>query len=124
MPKKTKEALSRLSEAHARMHLRNVATEEDAKVALAVFKHWRSENNVHDETEFHSSVPQQKMIVDREIRKIITSICYEKGQAMIEEIYDKANQKGITPKSVDDIIAKLRQGGVLFSPSNDVYSFA
>ena len=118
------EALSRLSEAHARMHLRNIATEDDAKVALAVFKHWRSENNVNDETAFHSKVPQQKMIIDREIRKIITSICYEKGQAMIEEIYDQANKKGITPNAVDDIVGKLRQGGILFSPSNDVYSFA
>jgi DNA replicative helicase MCM subunit Mcm2 (Cdc46/Mcm family) len=64
------------------------------------------------------------MIIDREIRKIITSICYEKGQAMIEEIYDQANKKGITPNAVDDIVGKLRQGGILFSPSNDVYSFA
>ena len=39
------------------------------------------------------SVPQQKMIVDREIRKIITSICYEKGQAMIEEIYDQGKSE-------------------------------
>ena len=46
------EALIRLTEAHARMFLREDATAEDAKVALAVFKHWREESGIEDESEF------------------------------------------------------------------------
>ena len=38
------EALIRLTEAHARMHLKQVADETDANVALAVYKHWRDDS--------------------------------------------------------------------------------
>ena len=44
------EALIRLTEAHARMHLQEVATVENAKVALAVFRHWREESGIEDES--------------------------------------------------------------------------
>ena len=50
------EALIRLTEAHARMHLQEVATVENAKVALAVFRHWREESGIEDESELHSGV--------------------------------------------------------------------
>ena len=50
------EALIRLAEAHARMHLREEANLDDAKTALAVFKHWREESAIEDESELYSGV--------------------------------------------------------------------
>jgi DNA replicative helicase MCM subunit Mcm2 (Cdc46/Mcm family) len=118
------EALSRLAEAHARMHLRDIGTEKDAKVAIAVFKHWRSEGNVEDESEFHSSRAAKRISPDKVVRQIITRLCEEKGEASIEEIYEASEKKEIKPFEVDRIISKLRQGGLLFSPREGAYSFA
>ena len=118
------EALSRLAEAHARMHLRDIGTEIDAKVAIAVFRHWRSEGNVEDESEFHSSRAAKRISPDKVVRKIITKLCEDKGEASIEEIYEAANKKEIEQFEVDRIISKLRQGGLLFSPREGAYSFA
>ena len=118
------EALSRLAEAHARMHLRDIGTEKDARVAIAVFKHWRSEGNIEDESEFHSSRAAKRINPDKVVRQIITKLCEEKGEALIEEIYDASKKKEIKPFEVDRIIGKLRQGGLLFSPRDGAYSFA
>ena len=118
------EALSRLAEAHARMHLRDIGTEKDARVAIAVFKHWRSEGNIEDESEFHSSRAAKRINPDKVVRQIITKLCEEKGEALIEEIYDASKKKEIKPFEVDRIIGKLRQGGILFSPRDGAYSFA
>jgi DNA replicative helicase MCM subunit Mcm2 (Cdc46/Mcm family) len=118
------EALSRLSEAHARMHLRNIGTAEDAKVAIAVFKHWRTEGNVGDESEFHSERAAKKINPDKVVRKIITKLCEENGEASIQEIYVASKKAAIESWQVDRIISKLRQGGLLFSPREGAYSFA
>ena len=118
------EALSRLAEAHARMHLRDIATEEDAKVSLAVFKHWRSEGNVKDESDLHSSVgPVKKTQKSQKVRQIIIKLCEDKGVAKIQEIYDFASKSQILPHEVDTILSKLLQGGGLFEPTNGIYSF-
>ncbi len=50
------EALIRLTEAHARMNLRQIATADDAKMSLAVFRHWREESGIEDESELISGV--------------------------------------------------------------------
>ena len=68
------EALIRLTEAHARMFLREDATAEDAKVALAVFKHWREESGIEDESEFSgTSVKQRNISVI--VKNLIRDIC-------------------------------------------------
>ena len=106
------------------MHLRDIGTEIDAKVAIAVFRHWRSEGNVEDESEFHSSRAAKRISPDKVVRQIITKLCEDKGEASIEEIYEAANKKEIEHFEVDRIISKLRQGGLLFSPREGAYSFA
>ena len=69
------EALIRLTESHARMHLRDVATADDAKVALAVFKHWREESGIEDESELHSGVSVRARSNNTAIMQMIRDVC-------------------------------------------------
>ena len=117
------EALIRLTEAHARMYLREDATSEDAKVALAVFKHWREESGIEDESEFSGTTVKEKnksMIV----KNIIRDICLENNNlAEINSIYNRALAKNIDELTVTNIIKQMRSSGILFQPKNDHYSF-
>ena len=117
------EALIRLTEAHARMYLREDATSEDAKVALAVFKHWREESGIEDESEFSGTTVKERnksMIV----KNIIRDICLENNNlAEINSIYNRALAKNIDELTVTNIIKQMRSSGILFQPKNDHYSF-
>ena len=117
------EALIRLTESHARMFLREEAIAEDAKVALAVFKHWREEAGIEDESEFSGvSVKQRnKSII---VKNIIRDICAENGNiASRTSIYNMALTKQIDEYTVDNTISDLRRTGVLFEPKKDNFSF-
>jgi replicative DNA helicase Mcm len=119
------EALIRLTEAHARMHLRQEANADDAKVALAVFRHWREESAIEDESELYSGVSAKVRNANTMVRSIIREICSEgDGTAQITEIYNRASVRRITENTVDDTISRMSISGEVFSPRNDVYQFA
>ena len=120
------EALIRLTESHARMHLREVATKEDAKVALAVFKHWREESGIEDESELHSGVSVRARSNNTSIRNMIREICTNSPQNTAEktQIYNLAIQQGISEDEVDKVISGMLRSGELFSPRMDIFSFA
>jgi replicative DNA helicase Mcm len=117
------EALIRLTEAHARMYLRSEAIAEDAKVALAVFKHWREESGIEDESEYSGHSVRQRN-TSTIVNQIVRDICAENNNvATINSIYNRALIKKIDERTVDDIIQKLRTNGTLYSQKNDEYSF-
>ncbi len=119
------EALIRLTEAHARMHLNEVATSHDARVALAVFKHWREESGIEDESELHSGVSVRVRSNNSTIRQMIREICSERGGiAERTQIYNSAISRGITESEVDNVISRMLTSGELFSPRMDHFSFA
>ena len=118
------EALIRLTEAHARMHLREIATVENAKVALAVFRHWREESGIEDESELHSGVPVRARTNNTAIMNMVRDICSEKGSADLTEIYNLAIPRKISEIEVDRVISKMLQGGQLYEESTDTYRFA
>ena len=118
------EALIRLTEAHARMRLQEVATVEDAKVALAVFRHWREESGIEDESEIHSGVPVSVRRKSTAIMNMVRDICSEKGSADLTEIYNLAIPRKISEREVDRVISKMLQGGQLYEESTDTYRFA
>jgi replicative DNA helicase Mcm len=118
------EALIRLTEAHARMFLRNQAIAEDAKVALAVFKHWREESGIEDESEF-SGVSVRERNKTTIIMSIIRDICNENNNvATLSMIYNQAIAKKIDEFTVDKTLQQLCQGGTLFQRKIGEYSFA
>ena len=119
------EALIRLTEAHARMHLREVATVDDADVALAVFRHWREESGIEDESELYSGVSARVRNANAVVRQLVRDICVERdGKANLDEIYSRAASTNIPETTVDEVLSRMRMSGELFSPTNDVYSFA
>ncbi len=117
------EALIRLTEAHARMHLQEVATVENAKVALAVFRHWREESGIEDESELHSGVSVRARSNNSVIMNMVRDICSEKGEADLTEIYNLALPRKISETEVDRVVSKMLQTGELYEASTDTYRF-
>jgi replicative DNA helicase Mcm len=118
------ESLIRLAEAHARMYLRNTATAEDAMVALAVYKHWRNESGIEDDSEY-SGVSVRKRNNTTIIMSIVRDICAENNNiATINSIYKRAIAKKIDEFTVDQIIQASCTAGQLYQPKIDQYSFA
>ena len=119
------EALIRLTEAHARMHLRQVATKRDASVALAVFKHWRDESGIEDDSELYSGVPHRQRNANTVIRQVVRDICQETdGTAELTDILNRCRARDLTEQTVEEALSKMRMSGELFMPRNDTYSFA
>jgi len=119
------EGLIRLTEAHARMHLRDTATGVDASVALAVFRHWREESNIVDDSELYSGVSATARSNNTTIRNIVRDICSSgDGSANITEIYNAASARKIPETTVDDVLQRMLVSGELFSPRNEIYQFA
>lgn len=118
------EALIRLTEAHARMFLREVANADDAKMSIAVFRHWREEAGIEDESELISGVSVQQRNAAQVIRVTLRDIISERGVATRNDLLNRTASKGITEYQVEDMISKMLQSGELFSPRNDEYSFA
>ena len=118
------EALIRLTEAHARMFLREVANADDAKMSIAVFRHWREEAGIEDESELISGVSVQQRNAAQVIRVTLRDLCSERGVASMNDLLNRTASKGITEYQVEDMISKMLQSGELFSPRNDEYSFA
>ena len=113
------EALIRLTEAHARMHLQEIATVDNAKVALAVFKHWREESGIEDESELHSGVSVKERSNNSTIMNIVRKLCQERGQAELTEIYNIAINRKISEAEVDKVVQKMNQTGELYESSSN-----
>jgi replicative DNA helicase Mcm len=118
------EALIRLSEAHARLHLKETATLADAKVAIALFALWRDEGNVQDDSELYSGVTVSQRQLPPRIRQIIRDLCQTKGVASMDEILNNCQELNIGHYQVEQVISKMLTSGELFSPRTEEYSFA
>jgi len=117
------ESLIRLTEAHARLHLRDIATEEDADLAIAIYKHWREETGIEDESELHSGVSAKSRRVSGSVRGMLREVCSEKGHAEIIDIYNLALPMNIPERMVDEVISKMLTSGELYSPREGRFSF-
>ena len=118
------EALIRLTEAHARMHLQEVATVENAKVALAVFRHWREESGIEDESELHSGVPVKARSNNAAIMNMVRDKCTETGEVELTELYNLAIQRGISENEVDRVVSKMSINGIIYEVGTAKYRFA
>ena len=105
------------------MYLQEVATVENAKVALAVFRHWREESGIEDESELHSGVSVKARSNNSVIMNMVRDICSEKGEAELTEIYNLALPRKISENEVDRVVSKMLQTGELYEASTDTYRF-
>ncbi len=122
------EALRRLTEASAKARLSNVATVEDAERAISIFRKCLEQIAIDPETgkididyAFTGTSATQRdriAIIKRIIEELEES--NEKG-APEEEIFRMAEERGISRQKVEEILAKLKQNGEIFSPRIGYY---
>ncbi len=119
------EAAIRMTEASARLHLREVATAEDARTAIMIMEHWRSEmmHGYFDEVELSTgkSVSQRKNqdIVIDVIRRL------SDGKGIHEDtIIGECDREGMSEAKVRDLISRLNEGGTLYSPRYGIYELS
>ena len=103
------ESLIRLAEAHARMNLRDEVIGEDADMAIAIFRHWREEENVGSVAEMSTGASHGPAQMNRIVMKIVKDIVSETGKdAMQNDIYSRAMAMGIEDTyAIDDAIQRL-----------------
>ena len=118
------EGLIRLTESHARMHLREIATADDAKMAKAIFRHWREEAGIEDESELMSGVSVSQRNAGNVVRTVLRELCTDKGVAELNSILNRCDNRGVKDHQVAEVLSKMLQSGELFSPRTDEYSFA
>ena len=104
------ESLIRLAEAHARMHLRDEVTADDAQMAIAIFSHWREEEKVPSEVAMATgSKFNQREMVDI-IKGTVQELAKEgDGIAHETDIYNRAMARGMKVEDVDRMIQLCRQ---------------
>ncbi len=118
------EALIRMTEAHARLHLNEIATKEDARVAIALFSLWREEGNVQDDSELYSGVSVSQRQAPPRIRQIIRDLCEKKGVASLDEILNRCDELKISEYQVEGVISNMLMSGELYEARTNEYSFA
>ena len=114
-----------MTEASARLHLREVATAEDARTAIMIMEHWRSEmmHGYFDEVELSTgkSVSQRKnqdLVIDV-IRRL------SDGKGIHEDtIIGECDLEGMSEAKVRDLISRLNEGGTLYSPRYGIYELS
>ena len=117
------EALIRMTEAHARIFLKETATEDDARVAIALFGYWRHEGNVQDDSELYSGVSVSQRRGPPMIRGIIRDLCEKKGVATLDEILNLGDQLNIQGYQVEEVISRMLTSGELYEARTNEYRF-
>ena len=117
------ESLMRLTEAHARIHLRENATRKDAEVAIKIFKHWRHESNIKDEAEIQTG--KSKAAQSSLVRSIMHQISDKnRGPMPLSEIIDRASIQSIDEAIVRSLVSRMKEQGEIYEPSLGTYEFA
>ncbi|MEM4970482.1 MAG: minichromosome maintenance protein MCM [Sulfolobales archaeon] len=123
------EALIRLTEAHARMRLSNIATEEDAAEAIRLMKTMLEsvgidiESGSLDIDTIMTGKPKsrrEKMIVLEDIIKELSSTS-QLGCASVKEILSKAKEMGIEEETAEKMLSQLLKEGIIYEKTSGCY---
>jgi len=123
------EALIRLAEAHAKMALKDVVTEEDAAEAIRLMKSMLESVGIDVESgEIDVDVimtgqpksKREKMII---LEEIIRELVQQEGCAKIKSILAKAKQRGLDDKFVEEALSRMRREGIIYEVSQACYAF-
>ena len=116
------EALVRLTEAHARMNLRNEATSEDAREAINLMKYMMDTTMIDYATRkvdvdiLMSGLPKSQRDKFVKIRDILKELNYEKEAVDVQEVLQRAEREGIASEEARKIIEKMKNEGDIFEP--------
>ena len=123
------EALVRLSEASAKLHLRNKVLRKDAKKAVEIVDHCLRQVAYDEKTgtididriATDTSAQARNKIIT--IKELIGELETKHGKEIpMSEIIQKAEQKGITESDADEVIQKLKRAGDIFEPRSGFIS--
>lgn len=123
------EGLVRLSEASARMHLRDKVTKKDAKKAIELLDYCLRQVALDEETgqididRIATSMPASQRNKIMTIKEIIAELENKVGKVIpIEDVLKEASAKGLTEAEIEDIIQKLKKSGDIFEPRHGFVS--
>lgn len=123
------EGLVRLSEASARMHLRDKVTKTDAKRAIELLNYCLRQVALDEETgtididRIATGVPASQRNKIMTVKEIIAELENKVGKVVpIEDIVREASAKGLTEAEIEDIIQKLKKSGDIFEPRHGFIS--
>ncbi len=116
------EALVRLSEAHAKMHLRKTVTKEDAKIAVDLIKYYLMQVGYDPETKSFdidriatgvSTSQRSKVII---VRETLSKLEERLGKFIPLEELEKELEGKMNKEEIDESIQKLIASGDVFTP--------
>jgi len=123
------EGLVRLSEASAKLHLRDKVLKKDAKKAVELLEYCLRQVAMDEETgqididRIATSMPasQRNKIVT--VKEVIAELENKVGKVIpIEDIVREAQSKGLNESEIEDIIQKLKKSGDIFEPRHGFIS--
>ncbi|MDD3421877.1 MAG: minichromosome maintenance protein MCM, partial [Methanocellales archaeon] len=117
------EALVRLAEASARMRLSDKILEEDADRAIRITEYCLRQVGIDRETGLFDvdviavGITKSQRDKIKLLKDIVRELEREHGGASPkEEVYDKAEEKGIERSKSEELLAKLKQQGDVYEP--------
>tara|TARA_B100002051_G_C16677525_1_gene607903 strand:- start:213 stop:1436 length:1224 start_codon:yes stop_codon:yes gene_type:complete len=120
------ESVIRLTEAHARLHLRTIATQIDAKTAIAIHKHWMAEEDINERDLHNQVMLTSKSPSNRTramVREIVRNLLSETGEAEMSKIFEICEPKGVPIDVAREVISRMQTSGELFSPKPGFVQF-
>jgi len=123
------EALVRMSEAHARMALRNVVLAEDAVEAVRIMLAFLNTVGLDVETGrldidvILTGRPISKTTKLMSVSKILRELNEGRECVPLKELVEEARKKGIEPELVEEAIRMLRRDGTVFEKKTGCFSY-
>ncbi len=123
------EGLVRLSEASAKLHLRDKVLKKDAKKAIELLDYCLRQVAMDEETgqididRIATSMPASQRNKIITVKEAIAELENKVGKVIpIEDIVKEAQSKGLNESEIEDIIQKLKKSGDIFEPRHGFIS--
>lgn len=120
---RTIEATLRMAEARARLFLRDMVTEDDAKQAIAmdgIWRHLANDSNINPAD--HTGVPRRAQSAERTIQSIVRNLGRElNGEFRTIDVYNAAAEQSIDEDTVDRMLRNIQNRGDIYAPSIGVW---
>jgi len=118
------EGLIRLSEASAKIKLKNIIDEEDAERAIRIFKTSLEQTALDRETGkididiLQTGQSQSERNLVKTILKFIKDLSVNGEPVLAKELYDFAEENNISKEKAQDAVGKLKKIGDIYEPRN------
>ena len=117
------EGLIRLSEAYAKLRLKNKVSKKDAQKAIGILDYclrqvaFDEETGTIDIDRIATAMPASQRNKIIQIKEIITDLENKLGKTIpLEDVVQAATEKGVSEAEVEEMIQKLKRSGDIFEP--------